>query len=76
MLAYNLGGFSKATSIINDVNNQVEFDKLKASWKRFVHSKATNVSKGLMNRRRDELEVRELSYYQPNRKIQIFNSKK
>ncbi len=76
MLAYNLGGFSKATSIINDVNNMVDFDKLQADWKRFIHSKAPNVSKGLMNRRKDELEVRRTSDYQPDRKIQIFKSRK
>jgi len=71
MLAYNLGGFSKATSIINDINNQVGFDKIQSDWKRFVHSKAPGVTKGLMNRRRDELEVRSISEYQPDRKIQI-----
>jgi GH24 family phage-related lysozyme (muramidase) len=71
MLAYNLGGFSKATSIINDINNQADFDKIQSDWKRFVHSKAPNVSKGLMNRRKDELKVKETSNYQPNRKIQV-----
>lgn len=72
MLAYNLGGFSKATSIINDINNQVDFDVLQRDWKRFVHSKARNVTKGLMNRRKDELGVRKVSDYQPDRKIQVF----
>ena len=76
MLAYNLGGFSKATSIINDVNEQVDLDKLQRDWKKFVHSKAQNVSKGLMKRRKDEIEVRKLSNYQPERKIQIFKSGK
>jgi GH24 family phage-related lysozyme (muramidase) len=71
MLAYNLGGFSKATSIINDINNQVDFDILQRDWKRFIHSKAPNVAKGLMNRRKDELGVRKLSDYQPDRKIQV-----
>jgi len=72
MLAYNLGGFSKATSIINDVNNQVDFAKLQSDWKRFVHSKASNVSRGLVHRRNDELGVRKLSNYQHDRKIQIY----
>ena len=76
MLAYNIGGFSKATSIINDINNQAGFEKLQSDWKRFVHSKAPNVSKGLMNRRKDELEVRELANYQPERKIQILKPRK
>ena len=71
MLAYNLGGFSKATSIVNDVNMQADFDKLQSDWKRFVHSKAPGVTKGLMNRRKDELDVRNESNYQPERKIQI-----
>jgi lysozyme len=75
MLAYNLGGFSKATSIVNDVNEQADFDKVQSDWKRFVHSKAPNVSKGLMNRRRDELEVRNVSDYKPERKIQILKRK-
>ncbi len=76
LLAYNLGGFSKATSIINDINNMVDFDQLQSDWKRFVHSKAPNVSKGLMNRRKDELEVRKTSNYQPDRKIQILKVRK
>jgi lysozyme len=76
LMAYNIGGFSKATSIINDINNQVEFDKLQSDWIRFVHSKAPNVSKGLMKRRKDELEVRRVSDYQPERKIQVFKSRK
>ena len=75
MLAYNLGGFSKATSIVNDVNNQ-DFDLLQTDWKKFVHSKAPGVTKGLMNRRKDELEVRNVSNYQPERKIQILTNKK
>ena len=74
MLAYNLGGFSKATSIVNDVNRQADFDKLQSDWKRFVHSKAHGVMKGLMNRRKDELEVRNESNYQPEREIQIFKN--
>jgi len=76
MLAYNLGGFSKATSIINDINEQVEFEKLQSDWKRFVHSKAPNVSRGLMRRRKDEIEVRKSSNYQPDRKIQVYKSKR
>ena len=76
MLAYNLGGFSKATSIVNDVNRQADFDRIQIDWKRFVHSKAPGVTKGLMNRRRDELQVRNESDYQPERKIQILKNMK
>jgi GH24 family phage-related lysozyme (muramidase) len=76
MLAYNLGGFSKATCIINDINEQVDIEQLQRDWKRFVHSKAPNVRKGLMNRRNDEMEVRKISNYQPERKILIFKSRK
>jgi len=76
MLAYNLGGFSKATSIVNDVNDQVEFEKLQKDWKRYVHSKAPGVTRGLMNRRNDELEVRKVSNYQPLRKILILMNRK
>jgi lysozyme len=75
MLAYNLGGFSKATSIINDINEQVNIEKLQSDWKRFVHSKAPNVSKGLMKRRKDEIGVRKAADYQPDRKIQIYKSR-
>ena len=74
MLAYNLGGFSKATSIVNDINAQADFDKLQSDWKRFVHSKAPGVTKGLMNRRRDELQVRNESNYQAERKIQVLKN--
>ncbi|MCW3121478.1 MAG: hypothetical protein JWQ38_970 [Flavipsychrobacter sp.] len=75
MLAYNLGGFSKATSIVNDINTQADFDKLQSDWNRFVHSKAPNVTKGLMNRRRDEIRVRGEAYYQPERKLNILKNK-
>lgn len=71
MLAYNLGGFSRATSIVNDINTQAGFDKLQADWNRFIHSKAPGVTKGLMNRRRDELKVRNESDYQQDRKMQV-----
>ena len=71
MLAYNLGGFSKATSIVNDINSNADFEKLQKDWMRFIHSKAPGVMKGLINRRKDELQVRNESYYQPERKIQI-----
>gem|GEM_PF-4258193 len=74
MLAYNLGGFSKATSIVNDINTQADYDKLQSDWNRFVHSKAPNVTKGLMNRRRDEMRVRGEAYYQPERKINILKN--
>ncbi len=76
IFAYNLGGFSKATSIVNDINNQADFEQLQSDWKRFVHSKAPNVSKGLMKRRQDELDVRGMSNYQPDRKILILKSRK
>jgi len=76
MLAYNLGGFSKATSIVNDVNSDAGFDQLQRDWMRFVHSKAPGVMKGLMNRRRDEMLVRNESNYQPERKIQILKTRK
>jgi GH24 family phage-related lysozyme (muramidase) len=76
MLAYNLGGFSKATSIVNDVNNQASFDKLQSDWNRFVHSKAPGVTKGLMNRRKDEMRVRGEEDYQPERKIQVLKIRK
>ncbi len=76
MLAYNLGGFSKATCIVNDINEQADYDKILSDWKRFVHSKAPNVTKGLMNRRKDELDVRNVSEYQPERKIQILKIRK
>ena len=75
MLAYNLGGFSKATSIVNDINNLDGYDQLQADWKRFIHSKAPNVSKGLMNRRKDELGVRSISDYQPDRKVIIYKNR-
>ncbi len=76
LLAYNLGGFSKATCIVNDINRQADFDKLQSDWKRFVHSKAPGVARGLMNRRKDELEVRTESDYKPERKIQILKNTK
>jgi lysozyme len=76
LLAYNLGGFSKATSIVNDVNMQAGFDKLQQDWMRFVHSKAPGVLKGLMNRRKDEIKVRNESDYQAERKLQILNTSK
>ena len=71
MLAYNLGSFSRATSIVNDVNSQADFDKLQSDWNRFVHSKAPGVTKGLINRRKDELGVRNEANYQLKRKVQI-----
>jgi len=71
MLAYNLGGFSKATSIVNDVNDEANFDKLKIDWNRFVHSKAPGVTRGLINRRKDELGVKKYANYQPERKVQV-----
>lgn len=74
MIAYNLGGFSKATSIVNDINNEADFEQLQKDWMRFVHSKAPGVMKGLMNRRKDELKVRGASDYQPERKIQILKN--
>ena len=70
MMAYNLGGFSKATSIVNDVNTQ-DFEKLQRDWMKFIHSKAPGVTRGLVNRRKDELGVRIDDSYQPERKIQI-----
>lgn len=76
MLAYNLGGFAKATSIVNDINNGGDFGMLQRDWMRFVHSKAPNVMKGLMNRRKDELRVRNEMYYQPERKLLIYNNKR
>jgi GH24 family phage-related lysozyme (muramidase) len=76
MLAYNLGGFAKATSIVNDINSGGDFGKLQHDWMRFVHSKAPNVMKGLMNRRKDELRVRNEMYYQPDRKLLIHNNRK
>lgn len=76
MLAYNIGGFSKATSLINDINEQVDIGKIQNDWNRFIHSKAPNVTKGLMKRRKDEIEVRKLSDYQPTRKIQILKGTK
>ncbi len=76
MIAYNLGGFSKATSIVNDVNSYADFDQLKKDWMRFVHSKAPGVMKGLMNRRRDEMQVRADANYQADRKIQILKNRK
>jgi GH24 family phage-related lysozyme (muramidase) len=76
MLAYNLGGFSKATSIVNDVNSQAGFDKLQRDWNRFVHSKAPAVARGLMNRRKDEMGVTKNANYQPERKIQILKTRK
>lgn len=75
MLAYNLGGFAKATSIVNDINSGGDFGKLQHDWMRFVHSKAPNVMKGLMNRRKDELRVRNEMYYQPDRKLLIYNNR-
>lgn len=74
MLAYNLGGFSKATSIVNDINGGGDFGKLQRDWMRFVHSKAPNVMKGLMNRRKDELRVRNEMNYQPERKLLIYKN--
>lgn len=76
MLAYNLGGFSRATSIVNDINGRADYEQLQHDWMRFVHSKAPNVMKGLMNRRKDELLVSNESNYQPERKIQVFKSRK
>ena len=76
MLAYNLGGFSKATSIVNDINSQADFDQLRNDWNRFVHSKAPGVTKGLINRRRDEIGVRNDADYQPKRKVNIFKTRK
>jgi len=76
MLAYNLGGFAKATSIVNDINSGGDFGMLQRDWMRFVHSKAPNVMKGLMNRRKDELRVRNEMYYQPERKLLIYNNKR
>jgi GH24 family phage-related lysozyme (muramidase) len=76
MLAYNLGGFSRATSIVNDINNNAGFDKLQHDWMRFVHSKAPNVLKGLLNRRNDEMQVRRESNYQPDRKILVYKNKR
>jgi len=76
MLAYNLGGFSKATSIVKDINGHADFDKLRSDWMRFVHSKAPGVMKGLMNRRRDEMAVRNASDYQTERKILIYKNRR
>lgn len=76
MLAYNLGGFSRATSIVNDINSQAGFDKLQADWNRFIHSKAPGVTRGLMNRRRDELGVRNEANYQRERKIQVIGQRR
>jgi lysozyme len=76
MLAYNLGGFSKATSIVNDINNLEETEKLQADWNRFVHSKAPGVTKGLMKRRKDEMGVKKYADYQPERKLQILKIRK
>ncbi len=76
MLAYNLGGFSKATSIVKDINGYADYDKLRSDWMRFVHSKAPGVMKGLMNRRRDEMAVRNASDYQPERKILIYKNRR
>jgi GH24 family phage-related lysozyme (muramidase) len=76
MLAYNLGSFSRATSIVNDVNSNADFEKLQRDWMRFVHSKAPGVMKGLMNRRKDEMLVRSESNYQPERKLLIFKNRK
>lgn len=76
MMAYNLGGFSKATSIVNDINSNADLEQLQKDWMRFVHSKAPGVMKGLMNRRKDEIQVRGESNYQPERKIQIFKNRK
>lgn len=75
MLAYNLGSFSRASSIVNDVNGDADFDQLQHDWMKFVHSKAPGVLKGLKNRRRDELAVRNESDYQPERKIQIYRNR-
>lgn len=75
MMAYNLGGFAKATSIVNDMNTYAGYEELKQDWMRFVHSKAPRVTKGLMRRRRDELKVRNELDYQPERKLQIFKSR-
>jgi lysozyme len=75
MLAYNLGGFSKATSIVNDVNGGADFEQLQADWMRFIHSKAPGVTRGLMNRRHDEIQVRNESNYQHDRKIQIIKTR-
>ncbi len=74
MIAYNLGGFAKATSIVNDINNEADYEQLQKDWMRFVHSKAPGVMKGLMNRRKDELKVRNESDYQPERQIQILKN--
>jgi GH24 family phage-related lysozyme (muramidase) len=76
MLAYNLGGFSKASSIVNDINGYADYDKLQYDWMRFVHSKAPGVMKGLMNRRNDELQVKNESNYQLERKVLIFKTRK
>jgi GH24 family phage-related lysozyme (muramidase) len=76
MMAYNLGGFSKATSIVNDINSDADFETLQRDWMKFVHSKAPGVMKGLMKRRKDELQVRNESDYQHERKIQILKHKK
>jgi GH24 family phage-related lysozyme (muramidase) len=76
MLAYNLGGFSKASSIVNDINSYAGFDQLQRDWMRFVHSKAPGVMKGLMNRRNDEIRVRNEANYQQERKILIYKNKK
>jgi len=76
MLAYNLGSFSKATSIVNDINTNADFEQLQKDWMRFVHSKAPGVMKGLMNRRRDEMQVRSESNYQDERKIQIIRNQR
>jgi GH24 family phage-related lysozyme (muramidase) len=71
MLAYNIGSFARASSIVNDINTNADFEQLQRDWMRFVHSKAPGVMKGLMNRRRDEMQVRGESNYQPERKIQV-----
>ncbi len=76
MMAYNLGGFSKATSIVNDINTDAGYNQLQRDWMRFVHSKAPNVAKGLLVRRKDELKVKDELDYQPERKIQIFKNRK
>lgn len=76
MLAYNLGGFSKATSIVNDINNRADYETLQRDWMRFVHSKAPGVMAGLMNRRKDEMKVSNESNYQPERKIQVLKSRR
>ncbi len=75
MLAYNLGGFSKATSIVNDINTEADFEQLRKDWMRFVHSKAPGVMKGLINRRKDEMKVRNEANYQPERKIRIYKNR-